>query len=590
MNRCDNNRVREMLAAYELGLLSEDERAEVETHLLECDFCFQDVREFETASSLLSTDGDVRETIHDELVSTDLPGGPETDQEHARSRKVWKAIVPTSLVAAAVLVFLLLRPFEFEIHSTQEAVAAENRLLVMPFVDRSMDSAGARLGESISSLIITDLSESRYVQVVSSQRLFDALAALGYLGAAIRDEEVTASVASEARARWVLTGRILESTPRLQLTIELSDTESGDLVYSERFRGAPDEDMFALVDRMTVEIKQALALPAAAYREPDRPVSAATTTSVDAYRHYVEGIEYIQRIYYDEAATSFRRALEYDSTYALAYFWLARLGQGGMLDKAIEYMDHASARERFYIRSMAAAFEGDTARAVAVLKDLLELYPDDRTAYRDLARLEVGGSRFEQAIGYYRAALEIDPRYRQAYNRMAYLYAEMGKPDSALWAVNQYIALAPEEPNPYDTQGDILARGGDLHGAIASYEKVREIRPDFSWCHALFMLGHLYVYDREFELARERFQEALEIGGRDSRSVARSNLALLPMYRGKFREALVAMDQAIAVDRMENIGLNRRFQLQLKIRLKADLYAEYTGSPSGPSGRSGSRQ
>ena len=43
----------ELLAAYELGVLPEERRSEVEEHLLECDACFADLAETAPAMAVM---------------------------------------------------------------------------------------------------------------------------------------------------------------------------------------------------------------------------------------------------------------------------------------------------------------------------------------------------------------------------------------------------------------------------------------------------------------------------------------------------------------------------------------------------------
>jgi hypothetical protein len=57
-----NQRYRDLLHAYELGILSDEEREEFEIHYLECDNCYKRVKEFEQEAMFLRQDHDIYET------------------------------------------------------------------------------------------------------------------------------------------------------------------------------------------------------------------------------------------------------------------------------------------------------------------------------------------------------------------------------------------------------------------------------------------------------------------------------------------------------------------------------------------------
>ena len=91
----------------------------------------------------------------------------------------------------------------------------------------------------------------------------------------------------------MLLGNILQAEPTLVVTYQLVDVASGDVKDSQRVDGASGESIFSLVDRMTVELRNEISLPLTARDDIDRPVAEITTSSPDAYRHYLEGMEHL---------------------------------------------------------------------------------------------------------------------------------------------------------------------------------------------------------------------------------------------------------------------------------------------------------
>ncbi|MGB7062670.1 MAG: tetratricopeptide repeat protein, partial [Candidatus Zixiibacteriota bacterium] len=157
--------------------------------------------------------------------------------------------------------------------------------------------------------------------------------------------------------------------------------------------------------------------------------------------------------------------------------------------------------------------------------------------------------------------------YKIAYNQLAYAYDEIGNFEKSIWAINEYISLAPDEANPYDSRGELYALNGKIDKAIESYKKACEIKPGFS----VSRLGHMYLFKREYAKAESCYQELASSSEKDTRSGGRNYLAYIPLYQGKLDEALKVLDDGLAADRMEQA---QGGQNALKHFFKADIYRE----------------
>ena len=136
MGKCNNSHFKELLHAYELGLLKGNKRRELELHILECRECQEDLKDF-------------RSTAEDRI-------------EKPVFREKRKTVYSTIIAAAAVLIFLIFNPWDIEFKSTQEAIAIENRLTILLFDNLADESDPNNFGKIITNLLITDLSESQY--------------------------------------------------------------------------------------------------------------------------------------------------------------------------------------------------------------------------------------------------------------------------------------------------------------------------------------------------------------------------------------------------------------------------------------------
>ncbi len=500
----------------------------------------------------------------------------------AAARKPRKRLLglalPLSVVFILVLLFFILRPFRLELAPEKKAIAQENSLAIMYFENLVDPVDSLRIGEIITELLITDLTESQYLKVVSSQRLYDILKLLGKEGVKRVDQAIATQVAQKAHARWMLLGRVLQMKPEMILTAQLVDVETGDAVASQRITGQPGENVFSLVDKLTVEIKRDLSLPAGAREEEERSVAEVTTHSQEAYRYYLEGLDYFNKIYYSEAERSFRKTLEFDSTFAMAYFRLAVMkhDEGDdreakeLIAEARKYSDKITRKEKLYIGSLEAYVSGDYPHAVKEFQKIVREYPEEKEAFLRLGDIYYQDlQEVDEAIGCFSQAVEIDPLYKIAYNALAYAYNEIEDLEKSIWAINKYISLAPDEANPYDSRGDLYAYNGRIDQAIESYKEALKIKPDFYM--SLSKLGYMSLFKRAYASAESCFKELSSCEDKANRSWGRLCLALIPLYQGKFTKAMEVLNDGISADGMEQV---EGFDKGYKHLLKAHIYDE----------------
>jgi tetratricopeptide (TPR) repeat protein len=581
MAGCIDERFEKMLHAYEMGVLPDEERRALEIHLLECEHCMQSVREFQEPARLLRHDREIRTAI--KKIVEEHPETGELPSGKIRIpfwRRMMPRLVPATVVALLALIVLILKPWQIEIRPTQEAVAVPNRLAIMYFENLSDQQDAGRLGEIVADLLITDLSESQYMQIVSSQRLYDILRLVGLEGEKKIDRDVASMVAERARARWMLVGNFLQMEPQIILTSQLVDVKTGDVMASQKISGAPGEDIFAAVDKLSREVKKDLSLPPAAQQEPDRQVAHLTTNSLEAYRHYLEGMEYFHKYYFLEAEEELRKALEIDSSFAFVYMPLIaiKISQNNpetvvLIKKALKYADKVTLRERYYINSMAAFLSKDYTRSKELLQKLTADYPDDKSAYHWLGWLTFHVlNQPEEAVHYFNKAIEIDSLYKNPYEQLASIYTQLGDSIRAAKAMEAYFSLTAGEAWPYHRQGTIHLRNGRINQAIQSFEKAIALKPDFY--PTLERLSRLYLNAGDYDKAEKGFRKLASRPEPNLRSDARTDLALVPMYQGKFDEALGVLDNGISVDSVENTLHGEEGDMANKHLLKAMAYRD----------------
>jgi tetratricopeptide (TPR) repeat protein len=69
--------------------------------------------------------------------------------------------------------------------------------------------------------------------------------------------------------------------------------------------------------------------------------------------------------------------------------------------------------------------------AIEAYKYVLDYFPEDRAAWRQLGRTYYLDQQYEESVRAYQSALEIDPEDREAFYHLALNYRALGKTDEA---------------------------------------------------------------------------------------------------------------------------------------------------------------
>ena len=285
----------------------------------------------------------------------------------------------------------------------------------------------------------------------------------------------------------MLFGSILQKEPAIAVTFRLIDVKSGNILGSQRLAGYSPDKIFSLVDTIAFLVTDILDVLSEG-RDGAVSVADVTTKSPEAYRSYVEGVGLNERYYTAEAVAAFKRAIELDSTFAMAYFGLANVNLSTLsnregneaLSKAYALRASATERERLAIESdHAAKIERNIPRALSTLETLVQKYPRQQSAYLQLANYYGESKQYEKVVATYKRGLEVDSLDKNLWNSIAYVYVLLGRKAEAFQAIDRYLELAPAEANPYDSKGDIYAMADQGDSAVVWWGKAVAFRGDF---------------------------------------------------------------------------------------------------------------
>jgi DNA-binding winged helix-turn-helix (wHTH) protein/tetratricopeptide (TPR) repeat protein/TolB-like protein len=350
---------------------------------------------------------------------------------------------------------------------------------VTPFENRTGDADLDWLRAGVSEMLITELAESREVEV------------------------------SRGDSETVVRGSFLRVGDRVRIDAHLENGRTGMVVGSAKVEGTIDMELLPMMEELSKRVRLQLELTA---RGHDLDLPAMTTSSVEAYRYYIEGLDRMQRNAWNEAVPYFEEALRIDPEFATALVSLAMshgfLGtevekgrwagspewvnanwekRRRLTERAFELSNRLPGRERFHIEGHYYRMNGDDARAIAAFEKTIDIYPDHLLARMALASRFSAHQELEKGIEQLEAIHERSGAFHVGGTQseplelfLAEMYDNLGKSDDASRVLEELRARFPDDSRAHEALGGHLVFLGRLDEAVAEFERAHRLRKDGS--------------------------------------------------------------------------------------------------------------
>lgn len=390
-------------------------------------------------------------------------------------------------------------------------------LAVLFFENETGDQNLEWLRQGLTEMFVRALSQSHSLSVMGTDRLYEIAERIeSDPGAEGMDLDMAAVFAKEANVETILTGNITRVGDSLQINVSLHEASEGMVLSNESVEGPGMENLFAMVDQLTQKLKNELQIDPED-KSGHKGLADLSTESIDAWRHYTAGMDYIHRLMNEEALAEFEKAVEIDSTFVSAYRMLAMAHFGTnnapralqMFKKASSLREKATLKERYQIDLFEAVLNNDEKTMRQVYDQMQKDFPDDIDGAYALAGSYFTSNRYEEALALYEKVIQIDPNHAISLNQIAYGRAFLGDFDRSVEVMKKYIEMVPDQANPYDSMGEILWMQGDFKGAEKYYKKALERNSTFwgSWEH----LGDIYIDMGKYDKAHQVYLDYLDI-------------------------------------------------------------------------------
>jgi TolB-like protein/predicted Zn-dependent protease len=350
--------------------------------------------------------------------------------------------------------------------------AADKSIAVLPFENLSDDKANAYFADGMQDEILTRLSKIGTLRVISRTSTLQFAS----------HPENLPEIAKKLCVATILEGSVQKSGNKVRIIVQLIHASDDRHLWGETYDRTLD-DVFGVQGEVagTIADKLGATLSGDARKE----IAQVATRNPVALDAYLRGMALNRQGFTDTLAfaalKSYGEAVKADPDFAQAWAAIARmdsflifLGIDGTPERRASALQALQSAERL----QPDALETLVARAIyeyGVVRDfesarkwfaqVLARWPNDVDAVTAMVHVLEELGRDSEADALLEHALRVDPLNPRLYKNLAILQTNERHFDAALGTLDRALALAPDDVELRQLQGDIYLAQGDLDRA-----------------------------------------------------------------------------------------------------------------------------
>lgn len=367
-------------------------------------------------------------------------------------------------------------------------------LAVLPLTNTGSDDTVEYLSDGITESIISSLSRFPQLRVMAGSSVF------AYKGREIDPKQV----GRDLQVGMLLTGKVLQLSDRLVIRVELVDTSTGWQVWGEQYNHRL-ADILEVQEEIVAEVSRQLSLKLSG--EQQWQLTRRHTENVEAYRLYLKG-RFLwnkhEKISLGKSITCFRRAIDLDPSYALAFAGLAdsyqRLSNLNFAPRRALPKARAAAAQAVALDDTLAEahcawgwikifYDHDWKGAERELKRAIDLNPGAPLPHQRYGSYLTILGRFEESLSETRLSQELNPLSLQNSVNLAATLSLMERHGEAITLLEQTLDLDPTYRTAHYALGCAYRRQGNYTAARQQFERLLGVDcdSDLAWGS----IGHL---------------------------------------------------------------------------------------------------
>jgi eukaryotic-like serine/threonine-protein kinase len=359
-------------------------------------------------------------------------------------RKFWKVLVPVAVVLVAALVAGgLYWHSRSETPATKATPLTEKDTVVVADFDNK--TGDAVFDDALKQALAVQLGQSPFLNILSDRKVGETLRLMGHQPSDRVTQELARELCVRTGSKAIILGSISNLGGQYVIGVDAVGCSSGDTLAKEQEAAETKQDVLKAIGKAAASLRGKLGESLASIQRFDVPVEA-TTASLEALKAFSMGITTGRTKGDAESIPFFKRALELDPNFAVAYASLGNvygnLGQASLsaenIKKAYALRDRVSERERYRISSLYYSnVTGELEQSSQVYELWAKSYPQDVVPPGNLGSIYGNLGQYEKAVTQTLEALRLEPNITVGYSNLAQDYLALNRLDDAKRAIEQ---------------------------------------------------------------------------------------------------------------------------------------------------------
>ena len=368
--------------------------------------------------------------------STRLHGAAPTGTTRTFGMR-WKVTIPLVVAVAALAVGSY-----FYIHRPPK-LTDKDTIVLADFDNKTGDPV---FDDTLKQALAVHLEQSPFLNVLSDEKVNVALQLMGRQPGERLTVGIVRDLCQRAGSKALLAGSISSLGSQYVVGLQAISCSTGDTLVKEQTQAASKEQVLKAVGDTANVLRRKLGESLVSVHKYDTQLEQATTSSLEALKAYSAAWRIFQEQGDVAAIPFYKRAIELDPNFALAYSQLAitysNTGQATRASesakRAFELRDRVSEHEKYRI---AAYYYFMVTGELQKSKDVYELwkqaYPRDLIPYIDLTATDMVVGQWERALPEAREALGVEPQNCFVWGNLVAIYLALNRLEEAKVTLDQ---------------------------------------------------------------------------------------------------------------------------------------------------------
>jgi eukaryotic-like serine/threonine-protein kinase len=319
----------------------------------------------------------------------------------------WKLFLPIAVVVVA----LIAGGLYWHSRSTNSATSATNAtpltekdtVVIADFTNSTGDPV---FDDALKQALSVQLGQSPFLNILSDRRVEETLHLMGRPSNERISRDVARELCVRTGSKAIVLGSISNLGGQYVLGVDAVGCSSGDTLAQEQEEAASKQEVLKALGKAVTNLRAKLGESLATIQKFDVPVEA-TTPSLEALKAFSMGITTFRAKGNAEAIPFYKRALELDPNFAVAYASLGliygNLGQASLaaenIKKAYALRDRVSEREKYRISALYYDnVTGELEQATQVYELWAKSYPKDPVPPVNLGVIYAELGQYEKSL------------------------------------------------------------------------------------------------------------------------------------------------------------------------------------------------